>query len=62
MRNHPILVTRPDAQMLRALLARRAAASAQTGLSIADQKFLEDLDFELERAVVSIRSICRRMS
>ncbi len=52
MRDRPIVVTQVDARMLRALLARRVAASASVEPAGADQKFLEDLDFELERAVV----------
>ncbi len=52
MRDRPIVVTQVDARMLRALLAARVAMSASAESAGADQKFLEDLDFELERAVV----------
>lgn len=52
MRDRPIVVTQVDARMLRALLAARVATSTNAEPAGADQKFLEDLDFELERAVV----------
>lgn len=45
MRDHPIVISEPDARVLRGLLAARAAASH-------DQEHLEELRLELERAQV----------
>ncbi|MBL8269926.1 GreA/GreB family elongation factor [Steroidobacter sp.] len=45
MRDHPIVISEPDARVLRGLLAARAAASH-------DQEHLEELRAELERAQV----------
>lgn len=45
MRDHPIVISEPDARLLRGLLAARSAASR-------DQEHLEELQVELERAQV----------
>lgn len=45
MRDQPIVISEPDARVLRGLLASRAAASH-------DQEHLEELRMELERAQV----------
>jgi regulator of nucleoside diphosphate kinase len=45
MRDHPIVISEPDARVLRGLLSARSAASH-------DQEHLEELRLELERAQV----------
>ena len=45
MRDHPIVISVPDARVLRGLLASRSAASR-------DQEHLDELRLELERAQV----------
>ena len=49
MRDHPIVISEPDARVLRGLLSARAA---QVHGQAHDQEHLEELSLELERAQV----------